>query len=129
MSTTQKPEALRLADKYEIEGFLQDHRFAQEHWCRQAATELRSQHARILELESQLAAIGAGGVEPLRKSASVAAHDALPEPAFYGRLEKHYFFLKKVEECKISDDGALGFYTEQQVRTLLAAQAKQRGAA
>ena len=56
MSTTQKPEALRLADKYEIEGFLQDHRFAQDHWCRQAAAELRRQHARIEELEAQLAA-------------------------------------------------------------------------
>ena len=88
MSTTQKPEALRLADKYEIEGFLQDHRFAQEHWCRQAAAELRRQHAQleasqksniewgianiklcaeIDELQEQMAAIGAGGVEPPRK--------------------------------------------------------------
>ena len=57
MSTTQKPEALRLADKYEIEGFLQDHRFAKDHWCTQAAAELRSQHARIAELEAQLSAI------------------------------------------------------------------------
>lgn len=31
--------------------------------------------ARIAELEEQLSAIGAGGVEPLRKPASVAAHD------------------------------------------------------
>ena len=85
MSGTQQPEALRLADKYEIEGFLQDHRFAKDHWCRQAATELRRQHARITELEDaadiaierieelekQLSAIGAGGVEPLRKQAAV----------------------------------------------------------
>ena len=84
MSGTQQPEALRLADKYEVEGFLQDHRFAQEHWCRQAAAELRRQHARIAELEDatdiaieriaeleeQLSAIGAGGVEPLRKAAA-----------------------------------------------------------
>ena len=67
MSGTQQPEALRLADKYEIEGFLQDHRFAKDHWCRQVAAELRRQHARIAELEAQLSAIGAGGVEPLRK--------------------------------------------------------------
>lgn len=66
--TTQKPEALRLADKYEAEGFLQDHRFAQNHWCMQAAVELRRLHARIAELEAQLEAIGAGGVEPLRKA-------------------------------------------------------------
>ena len=75
MSGTQQPEALRLADKYEIEGFLQDHRFAQDHWCRQAAAELRSQHARIAELEAQLSAIGAGGVEPLRKQAAETSND------------------------------------------------------
>ena len=56
MNGTQQPEALRLADKYEIEGFLQDHRFAKDHWCRQAAAELRHQHARIAELEEQLLA-------------------------------------------------------------------------
>ena len=80
MNSTQQPEALRLADKYEIEGFLQDHRFAKDHWCRQAAAELRRQHARIAELEDvadmaikriaeleeQLSAIGAGGVEQRR---------------------------------------------------------------
>lgn len=32
-----------------------------------AADELRAQHARIAQLEAQLEAIGAGGVEPLRK--------------------------------------------------------------
>ena len=73
MTQTQQPEALRLADKYEIEGFLQDHRFAQDHWCRQAAAEMRRQHSRIEDLEAQLAAIGAGGVEPLRKQAVPAA--------------------------------------------------------
>lgn len=95
-----QPEALRLADKYEVEGFLQDHRFAQEQWCSQAAVELRRLHAenqslqseavhnasiigasaetelalraRVEELERELAAIGAGGVEPLRKRAATA---------------------------------------------------------
>lgn len=51
MSTAQQPEALRLADKYEVDGFLGDHRFAQNEWCRQAAAELRRQRARITELE------------------------------------------------------------------------------
>lgn len=55
MTTTQKPESLRLADKYEAHVFLGDHRFAQDHWCRQAAAELRSQHARIAELEKDAA--------------------------------------------------------------------------
>lgn len=50
-----KPMALSLADKYEIEGFLGDHRFAQELWCRLAATELRSLHARYAELEKDAA--------------------------------------------------------------------------
>ena len=54
--THTQPEALRLADKYEIEGFLQSYRFAQEQWCRQAAVELRRLHARNVELEAQLSA-------------------------------------------------------------------------
>ena len=57
MNASQKSEALRLADKYEAHGFLGDHRFAKDHWCTQAAAELRSQHARIAELEAQLSAI------------------------------------------------------------------------
>ena len=65
--THTQPEALRLAEQYEIEGFLQEHRFAKDFWCRRAVAELRHQHARIEELEAQLSAIGAGGVEPLRK--------------------------------------------------------------
>ena len=60
MSNTQKPDALRLADC--LEGN------ATTPWTREeAATELRRQHARIVELEAQLSAIGAGDVEPLRK--------------------------------------------------------------
>jgi hypothetical protein len=66
-TSTEQPEALRLARKFEEVGFMGDHRFAKDHWCRQAAAELRHQHARIEELEAQLSAIGAGGVEPLRK--------------------------------------------------------------
>ena len=56
MSGTQQPEALRLARKFEEVGFMGDHRFAKDHWCRQAAAELRHQHARIAELEAQLSA-------------------------------------------------------------------------
>lgn len=44
-----------------------------------AAAELRRQHVRIAELESQLEAIGAGGVEPLRKP--VAAPISWPKDA------------------------------------------------
>lgn len=51
MNTSQQPVALRLADKYEVEGFLNDQRYAKDYWCSQAAIELRRQHARITELE------------------------------------------------------------------------------
>ena len=57
-------DALRLADDCEESA---------THWVHEidtrakAAKLLRAQHARIAELESQLEAIGAGGVEPLRK--------------------------------------------------------------
>lgn len=70
MSTTQKPEALRLAEQ------LRDmcSRFKTPSHERGvvngAIQELHRQHARIAELESQLSAIGAGGVEPLRKPAA-----------------------------------------------------------
>lgn len=82
MTQTQQPEALRLARKFEEIGFMGDHHFAKDHWCRQAAAELRSQHARIAELEAQLSTIGAGGVEPLRKPVVQApAHPAEGVPA------------------------------------------------
>ncbi len=53
MTQVQQPEALRLADQYEIEGFLQDHRFAKDHWCRQAAAELRRLNSCVNEFESE----------------------------------------------------------------------------
>lgn len=65
----RQPEALRLAHKYEAEGFVGDHKFAQDKWCREAAVELRRLHAENRELHEQMAAIGAGGVEPLRRAA------------------------------------------------------------
>ena len=65
MTQTQQPEALRMADALEkcshnslLSPFME------------VANELRRQHARIAELEAQLSAIGAGGVEPLRKRAA-----------------------------------------------------------
>ena len=51
MNTSQQPVALRLADKYEVHGFLGDQRYAKDYWCSQAAIELRRQHARIEQLE------------------------------------------------------------------------------
>ena len=57
-TSTEQAEALRLARKFEEVGFMGDHRFAKDHWCRQAAAELRSQYARIAELEAQQAKRG-----------------------------------------------------------------------
>lgn len=80
MNTTQQPEALNL----------EEFRAKVTHAAREPLL------ARIAELEAQLSAIGAGGVEPLRKRAALAATPAadagnpvsesdvpvvLPEPA------------------------------------------------
>ena len=57
-TSTQQPEALRIADLLEqcsLNSLLSP--------FMEVANELRSQHARIAELEAQLSAIGAGGVE------------------------------------------------------------------
>ena len=56
MTDNTQPEALRLANALE---------YCDASVARQAINELRSQHARIAELEAQPAAIGAGGVSPL----------------------------------------------------------------
>lgn len=78
MNATQKPEALALAQEYRVttpESVL-------HLWAADARDTMRRQHARIAELEdaadiaieriaeleAQLSAIGAGGVEPLRGS-------------------------------------------------------------
>lgn len=75
-------EAMRLADECDESA---------THWVHEidtrlkAAKMLRAQHARIAELESQLDAIGAGGVEPLRKPAAPQAVQAAV-PLFWVRL-------------------------------------------
>lgn len=58
MSTTQQPEALNL----------EEFRAKVTHAAREPLL------ARIAELEAQLSAIGAGGVEPLRKPTAQAVH-------------------------------------------------------
>ena len=44
--------ALRLVYKFEVEGFLQDHRFAQNQWCSQASAELRRLVAEVEALRA-----------------------------------------------------------------------------
>ena len=126
MSGTQQPEALRLARKFEEVGFMGDHRFAKDHWCRQAAAELRSQHARIEEMEAQLSAIGAGGVEPLRKRAVV-----LPASAEQEENQGQYLF-DAVLNCPHSithDAITLHFYPKQKEGHNALAQLRHRLAA
>ena len=59
MTTIQQPESLQLAELIE-QGNKRSGDSA-------IAAELRRLHSRVVELESQLEAIGAGGVESLRK--------------------------------------------------------------
>lgn len=57
MTEAKQPEALRLADQLRALSF--------GGTCILAAAELRRQHARIAELEAELEAVGAGGMQPL----------------------------------------------------------------
>jgi hypothetical protein len=62
MTTIQQPEALVFAN--DRPSAIDDDLYQ---WAIDAEDLIRSQHARIADLEAQLFAIGAGGVEPLRK--------------------------------------------------------------
>ena len=64
MTDNTKPEALRLAEILEGD-YCPD--WFYEQGVDEVAAELRRQHTRIAELESELEAVGAGGVQPLRK--------------------------------------------------------------
>lgn len=71
--TTQQPEALRLAELIDL-SWPQPGSVSHD-----AASELRRLHAENQELKEQMAAIGAGGVEPLRKRAAPAVLAAQEE--------------------------------------------------
>lgn len=64
MTEAKQPEALRLAEILEGD-YCPD--WFYEQGVDEVAAELRRQHTRIAELESELEAVGAGGVQPLRK--------------------------------------------------------------
>ena len=59
------PAALRLANEFKLCNEYDS--IPSMNDVAKAEAELRRQHARIAELEAQLEAIGAGGVEPLRR--------------------------------------------------------------
>ena len=79
----QVPEALRLAEQY-------DHGDPAAHgnaWKAAVCTELRRQHARIAELESELEAVGAGGVSgPLVGIAAPPTAPATQQGVAYAAL-------------------------------------------
>ena len=117
MTQAQQPEALRIADLLEqcsLNSLLSP--------FMEVANELRRQHARIEELEAQLSAIGAGGVEPLRKAAAADAPVVLPEPDAYLYTSGNHRGVSL--EWRGQSDMAEGterhaLYTERQVRALL----------
>ena len=72
-TSTEQPAINELCQWFnEGDGFKQG-TAAPHKWVLQANSEISRLHARIDELEEQLSAIGAGGVEPLRKSAPAPA--------------------------------------------------------
>ena len=117
-TSTEQPEALRLARKFEEVGFIGDHRFAKDHWCRQAAAELRRQHARIEELEAQLSTSqsAAQGLEQdaARYQALVESGSFAPSPFDNGMWGLR---VNSVPSTKAELDAA--------VDRVIAAQAKQ----
>lgn len=73
MAQDQQPEALVFANDRPSSGG--DDLYQ---WAIDAEDLIRTQHARIVELETQMDAIGAGGVEPLRK---IGCLHQISEPA------------------------------------------------
>jgi hypothetical protein len=116
MTQAPQPDALRLADALTIPECTLEHGD-----CMKAGELLRSQHARVLELEfrleidpshpidgisardatiklqderiadleTQLSAIGAGGVEPLRKSPPAQAQEDAHDAARWRQVLRH----------------------------------------
>ena len=107
MSGTQQPEALRLARKFEEVGFMGDHRFAKDHWCRQAAAELRRQHARIAELED------ATDIAIERIAELEAERDEADRRA--GRAERHMASLIEELQARGYDITTLKFSIQKKV--------------
>lgn len=80
---TTQPEALRLAEMLTANEW--PGHVTLVSYARECVAELRRQHARITELESQLSAIGAGGVSPL--IAGVGWEPATAAPSITGETK------------------------------------------
>ena len=122
-TSTHKPEALRLAEMLTADEWPGSVTLVS--YARECVAELRRQHARIAELEALLSAIGVAAAAPV----------VLPKPAAYmgtwwpdGLLVSHSVCGFTVEELKNSSPSSRfePLYTEKQVRSLLASQARNK---
>ena len=114
-TSTEQPEALmRLADNYAEACF--DQGLNQRTTDDKPETEreklekaIRRMHTRIAELEAQLAAIGAGGVEPLRPATEV------PQVQADARDAARYRWLRACDLETIGQGGVFAGMTPQNV--------------
>ena len=96
MTDNTQPEALRLAEILEGD-YCPD--WFYEQGVDEVAAELRRQHTRIAELESELEAVGAGGVSgPLVGRASLSANAG--EPVYQARYQKGFWQDSSRERCE-----------------------------
>ena len=119
MKEVQQAEALRLADELvePIDGFQEPTILEAS-----AAAELRRQHARIAEMEAELEAVGAGGVQrlaaaPLVGQKEVPAQAAQPSDA-----------LIEAVDAWFADNTGLGGCSDKDVAELAAIFATQPAA-
>ena len=124
MTTTQQPEALRIADlleQYSLNSLLSP--------FKEVANELRSQHARIEELEAQLSA-----THPTQQGLDDrdAAFEAVRKA--FCKLQRYSFFLDSIGNVRRCADHCGNWVEFEAVHTLfepqsvdaaIAAQAKQ----
>lgn len=94
MTDKTQPEALRLALSISLMDTFTNY---QQEELDKAAAELRRQHARIAELESELEAVGAGGVQALSAAPAEALAELLrlltdktPFPSYFCNHKEYY---------------------------------------
>ena len=139
MTDNPQPEALRLALSIDLMDTFTNY---QQEELGKAAAELRRQHNRIAELESELEAIGAGGIEPLRRReclhqisepAPAGKYPALPESELHAIdtapewwAIPHY---EQVSDEHSDDPDVVNFYTSAQMRAYVDADRAMRAQA
>ena len=117
MTTTQQPEALVFADDRPTS--TSDDLYQ---WAIDAEDLIRAQHARIEELEALLSAIGAGGVEPLRKARAASAETKIS--ALMSKISTLVDKRLSCEPCAEAEEDLLQFL---RTRYAAAAQSAAQG--